>query len=91
MMPVSESCACGRPAVLRLAVHYKYPRAGWLPEAMDPYFVHGGGLGIETCGDPQCEADAFLACREQIVDGHVLVPSALTAEQVAGLELQVSE
>jgi len=87
-------CACGHEAVLRLFVHYRYPRAEWLPEAVDPYYVHGGAGSIETCGNPQCEADAFLACRERIIDNHVLMPgswmpSGLSAEQMAGLELQV--
>jgi len=78
----ADICICGQPTTVKLYVHYKYPRTEYLPEAMDPHYVHGGGYSIETCGSPQCEPDAFLARREQIADG-------LSSEQAAVLELQV--
>ena len=91
---IPSACVCGQPVTMRLCVHYKYPRTGWLPEAADPYYVRGGGYSLTTCGNPQCEPDALLACREQIIDGFVFtprpyLPSGLSAEQVAGLELEV--
>lgn len=88
-------CACGSPVTLRLYVDYSYPRAEYLPEAMDPWRVHCGGYSMWTCGNPRCEPDALLACREQIIDNFVLtprpwMPCGLSAEQVAGLELRVT-
>jgi hypothetical protein len=87
-------CACGGPVILRLFVHYAYPRAEYLPEAADPWRVQGGGYSMWTCGNPQCEPDALLAVREQIIDHFVLnprswMPCGLSAEQMAGLELYV--
>ena len=87
-------CVCGQPSTLKMYVRYKYPRTEWLPAAGDPYYVHGGGQSFTTCGNPHCEADAFLACRDEIIDHHVLtprpwLPSGLGAEQLAGLELFV--
>jgi hypothetical protein len=86
-----NTCTCGHEATLRLPVHYRYPRREYLPEAMDPQYVHGGGYNIFTCGNPQCEADAFLACRERIIGNHTLLSwlSALSAEQAAALDLEV--
>lgn len=84
-------CACGAPATVKLYVHHKYPRAGWLPEAADPWNIHGGGESIEICEDPRCEPDALLACRVRIIDHSVLRPwpgsCGLSDEQIAGLEL----
>jgi hypothetical protein len=85
-------CACGSPLALRLFIHCRYPRTAYLPEAMDPWYVHGSGYSIEICGDPRCEPDALAACRTQIIDDYVLralpwMPSGLTDEQIAGLEL----
>ena len=40
----------------------------------DPRYVRGGAGCIETCGNPPCEAGAFLACRERIL---AAAPSAL--------------
>ncbi len=77
-------CACGQMARVRLYVHYKYPRTNWLPGAMDPFNVHGGGYSIITCGNPQCEPDALLACREQIISS-----SGLSGERAVALELDV--
>lgn len=86
-------CSCGSPVTLRLFVHHRYPRTEYEPMAVDPYYVHGGGWDILTCGNPQCEADAFLAVREQIIDHHLRmctwVPLQEAAEQMAGLELLV--
>jgi len=93
-MPAGR-CACGKPATVKQHIHYKYPRSEWLPEAVDPYYVHGGGRSIETCGSRFCERAALVACREQIIDSHVLsprswLPSGLSAEQMASLELEMS-
>jgi hypothetical protein len=87
-------CICGHEAIFKQYVHYQYPRTEWLPGADDPYRVHGGGYSIMTCGNPQCELGALLACRVQIIDGFVFtprphLPSGLSAEQMAGLELEV--
>lgn len=82
------TCTCGSAATLKLFAHYRYPRTEWMPEAMDPHYVHGGGYSIEVCGNPQCEADAFLACREQIISNSRR--PGLTDGQIAGLELQVA-
>ena len=84
-----DICICGQPATMRLYVHYKYPRAEYLPEAVDPEYVHGFGRSFTTCGDPGCEADAFLACREKIVDHSLLNCPWVSAWQMAALELQV--
>jgi hypothetical protein len=59
-------CQCGEPATERLTVRYRYPRAEPVPEAMDPYYVHGGG-GLGTCGSPACEAAAMLAHRAALI------------------------
>jgi len=88
-------CSCGHEAIFKQYVRYKYPRSEWLPDAMDPYYVHGGGRSIETCGNRFCERAALVACREQIIDSHVLdqcswLPCGLSTEQMAGLELEVS-
>ncbi len=87
-------CVCGQPAVIKLYVHHRYPRTEYLPEAVDPFYVHGGGWHIETCGNPACEPDALAVCREQIIDFYVLasgwMPCGLTGAQMAGLELSVS-
>jgi hypothetical protein len=78
-------CACGRPAIQRLYVRYRYPRVRWAPDAMDPFYVHGGGCRIETCGNPQCEPDAFLACRERIATRGMTVGQAAELELIAML------
>ena len=87
-------CACGHDAVFRQFVRYSYPRAEHLPEAADPWRIHGGGYSIRTCGNPECEPAALETCREQIIDNCVLqsrpwLPSGLSVEQMAGLELGV--
>jgi hypothetical protein len=84
-------CACGQPATLKLYVLHRYPRTEYLPEATDPWSVHGGGYSIEICDDPRCEPDALADCRTRIIDHSVLRawpgPSGLSDEQIAGLEL----
>ena len=84
-------CFCGQPAILQQSVHYSYPREQYLPEAKDPWSVHGGGYCIRTCSSPQC-ADAALAdCRVRIIDDSVLLPHAwLSNEQIDGLELEIA-
>jgi hypothetical protein len=83
-------CVCGQSATVRLYVNYKYPRTEWLPEAGDPEYVHGGGVSFTTCGEPECEPDAFLACREELIDHHLLECPWISAEQMTALELQVA-
>ena len=87
-------CACGRMAVKTLSVRYRYLRAEPLPDAMDPHYVLGGGYRVSLCGNPFCERRAFVTCREEIIDHFVLnprpgLPSGLSAEQMAGLEMEV--
>jgi hypothetical protein len=85
------TCTCGQPATLKLYVRYRYPRTQYLAEAVDPWYVQGGGESIEICGDPRCEPDALAVCRTRIIDQSVLqaLPGScgLTSEQIAGLEL----
>jgi hypothetical protein len=80
-----DACPCGDPVAVTMIVRYRYPRAEWVMEAMDPYYVHGTGGFVKTCGDPRCEPDAFLACLERAGGDH------LTAEEAAGLEVMVVE
>lgn len=90
---MTELCTCGQPATTKLYVHYKYPRRRHEPDAMDPWFVHGGGWHALTCGDPGCEPAAFLAARERVMEHMVLgYPPDLApnAAQLAGLDLIVS-
>lgn len=93
--PDSAVCTCGHDAIFRQIVHYSYPRGEFLPEADDPWRVHGGGYSIRTCGNPHCEPVALEVCRGQIIDDCVLtprswLPSGLTADQMAGLVLGVA-
>lgn len=94
MNPEDDLCACGHPALKQFSINYKYPRAEYLAEAMDPYYAHGGDGHIWTCGNPQCEPSAFLAARERVIDHHVLVPRpwmpcGLSAGQMTGLEVEL--
>lgn len=92
MNMTGRTCVCGQAAATRLHVHYRYPRRQHEPEAMDPWYVHGGGYHILTCGDPACEAAAYLAAREHIIDDMVMMrPPDLqpSREQLEGLELAV--
>ena len=91
----SGVCTCGHDAIFRQHVRYSYPRDEFLPEAVDPWRVHGGGYSIRTCGNPECEQVALENCRGQIIDDCVLLPhpwmpSGLSAEQMAGLELGIA-
>lgn len=93
-MTAPDLCACGQPAATTLHVHYKYPRREYLPEACDPWYVHGGGYHLLTCGDPACEASAYLAVREQIIDDMVMLwpPDLQPSDaQLAGVELAIHE
>jgi hypothetical protein len=83
-------CACGHEAVKRLFVNYRYPRAGFLAEAMDPWYVRGGGWSIWTCGNPLCEPDALLAVREDIIDHSLTCFPWVAGWQMAAIELYVS-
>ena len=86
-------CFCGLPTVLEQHVRYSYPRAEYVPQAMDPWRVHGGGYCIRTCGNPQCNLDSreIADCRVRIIDDSVLVPHAwLSNEQIDGLELEIA-
>jgi hypothetical protein len=87
------TCACGQPATRTLYISHRYPRAEYLPEAVDPLYVHCGGYRLLVCEDPGCEPVAFLACREQIIEDlvmrHGMMGRELTGEQLAGVELRV--
>jgi hypothetical protein len=94
MSPEGRLCACGQPGTVDLYVRYAYPRAEYEPLAVDPHHVHGGGHRVLFCGNRFCERAGLVACREEIIDHFVLnprpnMPSGLSAEQMAALELEV--
>ena len=92
-MTAPELCACGKPATKTLYIHTRYPRRRYEPDAMDPWFVHGGAGAMLTCGSPRCTT-ALLNWhyRPRIVDDMTRPGGlSLNPEQLAGLELTVHE
>lgn len=61
-----ECAGCGGPVIDRLSVQYRYPRDAYLPEAVDPWWVHGG-MPLLSCGSLACGAAALLAA----IDKHI--------------------
>lgn len=85
-------CFCGQAADVKQHVRYAYPREEHLPQAGDPWRVHGGGYCIRTCGNEKCTEAALADCRVRIIDDSVLLPHAwLSNEQIDGLELEIDE
>jgi hypothetical protein len=82
------TCAgCGGPALDRLTVRYRYARDVIIPEAADPWYVHGGAP-LRSCGSTACGASALLAVMEEVITkvmlahGRLLKPADL---QITGV------
>jgi len=86
MIPVCPGC--DGPVQHRLCVQYKYPRNDFLPEAVDPWYVHGSAP-LLTCGSPACGAVGLLSVIDRIVTdvavtlGRLLDPDDVHVLQVA--------
>jgi hypothetical protein len=70
MMPTCP--ACGEPAPDRLTIRYRYPRPACIPEAADPWHVHGS-RSLRTCGSVACGAAALLAVIDEIISDAAIV------------------
>ena len=55
------------PEADHLLVTYQYPRNEYTFGAVDPWYVHGGGQFINTCGSPACAATEMLRIRNAMV------------------------
>jgi hypothetical protein len=51
-------CWCGEAIANTIYLHFRYPRATFEPDAVDPWYVHGC-RPTPTCGSAGCEAEAY--------------------------------
>jgi hypothetical protein len=65
------NCRCGRPAAVNLGIHYRYRRARFEADAMDPRYVHGN-WPADICGSAACEGAVHAEIRADRPD--VLLP-----------------
>lgn len=65
-------CYCGDPLTSTLYFHFRYPRASYSPDCVDPWYVHGSAP-TATCGSPACEAEGYAEVLEEHPDADIVI------------------